>query len=74
MKGLVSKNAKCRVLGCTSSIPWYGAFPGMPQSHCPRCGMITWQASDGCADFVQPLHPEPDLLYRVVEWFRRLSQ
>lgn len=68
---LVSPNAKCRVLGCYAHVPPWGGYPGMLQSHCPRCGMITWWAADFCEDFTTPNYPESDWLYRVIEWFQK---
>jgi hypothetical protein len=68
-RNLTSTNAKCRVLGCQTSVPHYSnGFPGMPQSHCTRCGLITWNAASYCSDYSEPLYPESDLLYRGIEW------
>lgn len=67
---LISPNAKCRILGCRTCVPYYGYYPGMPQSHCPRCGMINSGARDGCEDFCEPLYPESDTYFKIIEWFR----
>lgn len=55
---LVSPNETCRRYGCLLCIPSFGSYPGMPQSHCPRCGMRNWSAHDQCPDFIEPLYPD----------------
>ncbi len=67
---LISPNAKCRILGCRTCVPYYGCYPGMSQSHCSRCGMINSNACDGCEDFCEPLYPEPHTYFKIIEWFR----
>lgn len=68
MKDPVSPNAMCRVLGCRLSVPPWGGYPGMPQSHCPRCGMRTSLARKDVPEFMVPLYPEWDGLFRLFEW------
>ena len=55
-----SPKARCRLKGCLHYVPPEGYYYGMPQSHCPRCGMKTWCASKECSDFEEPSYPLPD--------------
>ena len=71
---LISPNAKCRAIGCRTSVPPYGGYPGMPQSHCPRCGMVTSIARPGVPEFIEPLYPESDLWWRITEYAKALIQ
>lgn len=72
MSKLVSPKARCRVLGCRHSVPYYGGYPGMPQAHCPHCGMKNSCAATGCPDFTEPLYPEADWHWKLIEWVLKL--
>jgi len=70
-----STNTKCLKRGCQTSIPWYGHYPGLSQSHCCRCGMITYHADkerlSTLPDFVEPLYPEPvGIIKRILAIFK----
>jgi hypothetical protein len=41
---LVSRHPFCRRWGCIDHVPAGGGYPGLPQSHCYRCGMINGHA------------------------------
>jgi hypothetical protein len=72
-RGDVSPNAKCRVLGCRAHVPHYGCYPGLPQAHCTRCGMKTWNADPKeSLNFVEPNYPENDLFYVLLELAQNL--
>ena len=63
----VSPNAICRAKGCRASVPPWGWYPGLTQSHCPRCGMITYAAAEGLPDFKEASYPEWDGFARLWE-------
>lgn len=44
---MVSKNPWCRVFGCQNFVPSGGGYPGLPQSHCYRCGLVNSNADIG---------------------------
>lgn len=69
LKNLKSPNPTCRRIGCQDYVPCYGGYPGMPQAHCYRCGMITSNAVAFCEDFVEPIEPEIYLFDRIMNWF-----
>lgn len=56
-KVLQSNDPLCRRFGCGATIPPEGAYPGLPQAHCPRCGKITMFADEDCLDFREPIYP-----------------
>lgn len=59
---LISPNPTCRRIGCQTTVPSDGGYPGMPQSHCYRCGMKTCYAADWVKeDFALPIRPEINL-------------
>jgi len=62
-----SPNAKCRTIGCQTSVPSYGCYPGLPQAHCTRCGARTRDAAWDCKEFIEPHYPEGDGLYLFFE-------
>jgi hypothetical protein len=41
---------QCRKFGCLTTGPYYY----MTQSHCRRCGKITYHASEGCKEWMLP--------------------
>lgn len=74
MKKLISPNLTCRKLGCQDTVPSYGGYPGLPQSHCCRCGMKTGYADPilDLPDFEKPTYPYTRLCDSMAEWFRKL--
>ena len=69
IRNLTSPNPTCRRVGCQSCVPPQGHYAGLPQSHCPRCGMKTGHAVDRCPDFVTPIYPEVHFRDRLIAAF-----
>lgn len=79
MEKLVSRNAKCRAVGCQHSVPYYGCYPGLPQSRCCRCGIKLPSHFDfkNAPLYDEPTYPEGDGFYifleNVVNFFNKVK-
>lgn len=52
--GQLWREVRCSIKGHMDYVPWWGGYPGLPQSHCYRCGKASTYGYSGDVKWVVP--------------------